>query len=254
VRPHVSKAGKPMGFAEIEDVTGRIELVIFPKTWEKCQDVLQPDHVVVVFGKAEVREGRNAQVLADKISDSVSIARSADAPAPQQKFVEIADAPTATAPIEEVFVNEVVDAPEEPPDFWQPEPDTTPILKANVPPAQPEPPKPVEYAVKKIDDAPRQVRESKPVYFAANGARGEPTKAANQLLRVVIRRSGNANTDIERMEAVCAKLREFKGQQRFCLQLRNGGKDQVIDFPNDTTLDCDELRLQLKQIGAECVL
>ena len=35
VRPYTTKTGKPMGFVTVEDIQGNIELVLFPKTWEK---------------------------------------------------------------------------------------------------------------------------------------------------------------------------------------------------------------------------
>ena len=37
VRPYTTKTGKPMGFVTIEDIQGNIELVLFPKTWDKVQ-------------------------------------------------------------------------------------------------------------------------------------------------------------------------------------------------------------------------
>ena len=39
VRPHLTKKGDPMGFVSIEDLEGVIELVIFPRTWAKVQDI-----------------------------------------------------------------------------------------------------------------------------------------------------------------------------------------------------------------------
>jgi DNA polymerase-3 subunit alpha len=38
VRPYTTKTGKPMGFVTIEDIQGNIELVLFPKTWEKFRE------------------------------------------------------------------------------------------------------------------------------------------------------------------------------------------------------------------------
>jgi len=78
VRPHVSKAGKPMAFAGIEDLGGNIELIIFPKTWEQYQDKIQKDKIIVVWGKADVKDGNSPKVLVDKVNDSVTRARSAD--------------------------------------------------------------------------------------------------------------------------------------------------------------------------------
>ncbi|HEY3289123.1 MAG TPA: DNA polymerase III subunit alpha, partial [Anaerolineae bacterium] len=79
VRPHVSKNGRSMAFAELEDLFGRIELTIFPRTWDAYQDKLQRDKVVVVWGKAEVRENGTPKLLVERVNDSLEIASSADA-------------------------------------------------------------------------------------------------------------------------------------------------------------------------------
>ncbi len=78
VRPHVSKNGKSMAFAELEDLFGRIELTIFPRTWEEYQDKIQREKIVVVWGKAEVRDGGTPKLLVERVSDSLTRAASAD--------------------------------------------------------------------------------------------------------------------------------------------------------------------------------
>jgi DNA polymerase-3 subunit alpha len=81
IRPHTTKAGKAMAFGEMEDLYGRIELTIFPRTWEEYQDKLIKDKVVLIAGKAEVPEGGAAKILVERVSDSFEVARSADADA-----------------------------------------------------------------------------------------------------------------------------------------------------------------------------
>jgi hypothetical protein len=84
----------------------------------------------------------------------------------------------------------------------------------------------------------------------------KPFQPSNSLLTVVITRCGNPRTDIERLEAAHQVLLSFKGQQRFNIKLKNGGaRDALIDFPNDTTRDCAELREKLVELlGADCVV
>ncbi|MBU0614365.1 hypothetical protein KJ766_03750, partial [Patescibacteria group bacterium] len=50
------KGQKPMAFVRIEDLSGSIELVIFPKLYVKIRDLLFPDTYVLVQGKVSVRE------------------------------------------------------------------------------------------------------------------------------------------------------------------------------------------------------
>ena len=78
IRPHTTKAGKSMAFGEMEDLFGRIELTIFPRTWEEYQDILIKDKVVLIAGKAEVPEGGAPKILVERVSDSFELARSAD--------------------------------------------------------------------------------------------------------------------------------------------------------------------------------
>ena len=50
VRGIRTKKGKPMGFATLEDIQGTVELVVFPKTWEKYHELLKTDTVICAEG------------------------------------------------------------------------------------------------------------------------------------------------------------------------------------------------------------
>ena len=66
VRHHQSKAGKPMAFVAIEDLQGVIELVIFPKTWERVSAIVEFDRIILVDGKVDNESG-DPKVLVDNI-------------------------------------------------------------------------------------------------------------------------------------------------------------------------------------------
>lgn len=53
VRPYQTKAGKPMGFVTLEDLQGEIELILFPKTWERYRSLFQEGAILVVEGKVD---------------------------------------------------------------------------------------------------------------------------------------------------------------------------------------------------------
>ena len=53
VRPYTTKTNKPMGFVTLEDIQGSIELVLFPRTWEKTREQLIDGQIVIVEGKVD---------------------------------------------------------------------------------------------------------------------------------------------------------------------------------------------------------
>ncbi|MBP7740970.1 DNA polymerase III subunit alpha [Candidatus Woesebacteria bacterium] len=61
------KTGKPMAFAKLEDETGAIDIVIFPKTFEEYSSIIHDDAVLLVRAKVDEREGE-LQLLVEKIS------------------------------------------------------------------------------------------------------------------------------------------------------------------------------------------
>jgi len=71
IRPHTTKKGKPMGFVTVEDLQGNIDLVVFPRTWEKYQDLIDFDKIVLVDGTVDSQRGE-PKILVDKISTEMN--------------------------------------------------------------------------------------------------------------------------------------------------------------------------------------
>ena len=65
VKNHIAKNRKPMAFASLEDESGAIDLVVFPDTFEKNRDLIVPEALVLVLGKAGTN-GRTS-VIVDQI-------------------------------------------------------------------------------------------------------------------------------------------------------------------------------------------
>jgi DNA polymerase III subunit alpha len=61
------KSGKPMAFGTIQDDTGKLEFVIFPKTYEEYGKLLEENSVLLFKGKIDVRE-EEIQLMVDKIT------------------------------------------------------------------------------------------------------------------------------------------------------------------------------------------
>ena len=53
----ITKTGQAMAFAEIEDETGKIEIIVFPRTLEQNPSVWEQDKVVLIAGALNNRDG-----------------------------------------------------------------------------------------------------------------------------------------------------------------------------------------------------
>lgn len=66
-RTHQTKNGRMMAFATLEDIQGNIELVIFPRVWDKNRDLIKRDQVIIVEGRVD-SESSDVKVLVDRLS------------------------------------------------------------------------------------------------------------------------------------------------------------------------------------------
>ncbi len=67
-RQHQTKTGKTMGFATLEDIQGPIELVLFPRTWDRYSKLIMPDRVLVVEGSVDAATG-DPKILVDRMDE-----------------------------------------------------------------------------------------------------------------------------------------------------------------------------------------
>jgi DNA polymerase-3 subunit alpha len=67
LKDFITKKGTRMAFAQLEDLTGQIELVIFPDSYLKAELALKSDQPVLLAGTLE-REGESQKILVDRVS------------------------------------------------------------------------------------------------------------------------------------------------------------------------------------------
>jgi len=65
-RQHLTKKGNNMGFVTLEDLYGRIDLVIFPNVWEESYHLIEMDKVLQVDGRVDASRG-DPKVIAESI-------------------------------------------------------------------------------------------------------------------------------------------------------------------------------------------
>ncbi len=63
----ITKKGAMMGFLTLEDLTGQIEGLVFPKVYEKYVPVLLADNLVTLTGKLSFREEEEPKLLVDTV-------------------------------------------------------------------------------------------------------------------------------------------------------------------------------------------
>lgn len=64
----VTKSSKMMAFVDLEDLYGEVEVVIFPNVYEKYQEYIFEDKVVIIKGKLNFKEDEVPKVLADTVA------------------------------------------------------------------------------------------------------------------------------------------------------------------------------------------
>lgn len=72
VRPYTTKTNKPMGFVTLEDLQGNIELVLFPRVWEKNRDLLTVGQIVIVEGKVDAST-QPPKILVDNVRTEIKL-------------------------------------------------------------------------------------------------------------------------------------------------------------------------------------
>lgn len=68
VKGKATKKGDYMAFVTLEDLTGQIECLVFPRVFERYQSILREDEAVVITGKISIREEEAPKLLADRIA------------------------------------------------------------------------------------------------------------------------------------------------------------------------------------------
>jgi DNA polymerase-3 subunit alpha len=79
IRPYQTKTGKMMAWVTLEDLTGVIELVLFPRTWEKYQFALEVGGVIVAEGKVDA-QSNPSKVLVENIRTEIKLTQPAQIP------------------------------------------------------------------------------------------------------------------------------------------------------------------------------
>lgn len=63
----VTKSNKQMAFLDVEDLYGVVEVIIFPKIYERYMEILKEDNVILIKGTINFKEDEQPKLMADRI-------------------------------------------------------------------------------------------------------------------------------------------------------------------------------------------
>ncbi len=269
VRPHVTKNGKPMAFAGLEDLYGQLEVVIWPSTWEETKDLWEPDRVLLVRGKLDTSRG-DPKLLCEEATTNFDLFEAqTDSPLMQKSWTAVMPAvyddepppPNLAESLREIgnfvaagpqMVDPVQNVPGNgnghnssrgtsinPTDFAEDEDLDEDWLSQDddgyLPDDDGDVPEPsYQNPVNDID-----VRH--PLELS------EPPDQS-QHLTVFVERGENPDQDKRRLQRIYGTLISFHGRDAFTITLIDNEESVELDFPNDTTQVCPDLLQKLALI------
>lgn len=65
----LTKNNDRMAFLRVEDLYAGIEVIVFPKTFEKYKELIEEDNMVLVKGRISIKEGEQPKVLCQEIAE-----------------------------------------------------------------------------------------------------------------------------------------------------------------------------------------
>jgi DNA polymerase-3 subunit alpha len=287
LRPYQTKTGRMMAWVTLEDLTGTIELVVFPRAWEKYQFELEIGGVILAMGKADARSSPT-KVLVDEIRTEIKLTDPVEpAPAqtqangverrvpakmvtqPERRLPEHAPVaekgkPAQTSEQSSSGFEDVPPSPENPPNWEEYQPVGAAFAKEDLVEHSPDLPEVESLLHPGNKNAPDAVqppaREEPvtpplPVMTPKLPVAGIPVKLDEdhppQLLTVILRPSGDSKRDIRRISRLHGTFISYPGKDRFAFHIFEEGRGHLIEFPNDTTHLCDELMTRIKDAVGE---
>lgn len=193
VRQLRTSKDETMSVGELEDMDGTMEVVVFPRTYEKVRERWVPDNILIVEGKVDVRNER-LQLICQGVQqmENPDLQQPA-APVPREFLTYEQDmalrAPQSSAlPYEEFGVEE-----EEKDSGWVPAAPAAPAAR------------------------PHQTAPNGPAVRPANG----PPAGGREVL-ISLPHSDDVDDDIQRMQRLHTLFKAHRGVDRLVLLVRNG--------------------------------
>lgn len=252
LRTFTTKKGEPMAFGTLEDLEHKVDVVFFPRTWKQHRLEVSIDQVMLVMGKAQVKEDQ-ITIVVDRVQTNVEVAQAAGepdfaatdfyAPPPYNGHHVNEEPAELPEPVVETAVltspkrvaEPVTTADNYPDRMPPPPPNFDEALLAQTRPAAPST---KVTALSISEPGPEAVSDGRPVFGAQPRGNGRI-----KTVIVEIKPVGNWK---EACRASVRAASDFEGEEG--LRLLLPGQGLVMDFPNQQTQSCHELVEKLERI------
>ncbi len=244
LRTFTTKKGDPMAFATLEDLDEKVDLVLFPRTWEKLRDQVKVDQVMLVAGNVKFRDDQPSLIV-ENVFTKLESARDADN-GDDSFLAHMPPAEPLPVNNHEASSNTIPDAMEKP-------------IKSEQESGYSGPPPPPNF-----DDNWAGVESADVTGYEEKNGKAEPALVAEKTVitqggkTVAVPGNGNhkARTVVVEIRAAgnwrdaCRRTletaRTHSGEDD--LRLRIADQDLAMDFPTCGTRFCDELVQDLERI------
>ena len=250
MRTIVTKKGKEMAFATLEDIQGGVELVIFPRAWAKYAEIIHSGEVLLVTGKADT-EKTDPKILVDKIE--ILELKAIPEDQVEEKQPEISATKTSRAysesypggdlDIADEFMPALAYQASHEPEFIGIETD---FAFGNLPTDDPVPELAQTVDEKTAVVEPQEVKESSFKDLPETSA-----EEKKKMLLLQLASCGSKARDIRRLKQIYGFLTSTPGQDRFAFICNENGQSYRLEFPNDNTYINDSLLRELKGMVGE---
>jgi DNA polymerase-3 subunit alpha len=257
LRTLTTKKGDPMAFGTLEDLDDKIDLVFFPRTWEKHRQQVQVDQVMLVIGTVQEKDDQ-VNVIVDKVITKLESAQSADTAMDQGSQASPLPESNGGSP----YRPDTHSPKTRPPDITVESEPTRDTDSSRVPPPPPNfdedwqigAQQKTEKLPRLADDTPEPaslLEPAKPVtveetYIARSGEEVKVPGNGNHRAHLVIVEIKPAGSWQDTCRRTIKVAKDFPGQDR--LKLRFPGQTFTMDFPENQTDFCDDLVESLEKI------
>ncbi|MBK5239630.1 DNA polymerase III subunit alpha [Clostridium sp.] len=73
VSKKMTKNNDMMAFINLEDLYASVEVIVFPKTFEKCKSLMEEDEIVIIKGRVSIREEEQPKILCEDVKQLLKI-------------------------------------------------------------------------------------------------------------------------------------------------------------------------------------